>query len=54
MAFAWINEQVAMLVGAWAYGAFLTATPLRPLFFMLQLFNAAAVCAWYYDHRNHA
>jgi hypothetical protein len=34
--------DVSMLFGAWMYGAFLTMTPLRPLFFLLQLFNAAA------------
>jgi hypothetical protein len=34
--------DAAMLFGSWIYGAYLTTTPLRTLFFVLQLFNAAA------------
>lgn len=34
--------DAAMLVGSWIYGAYLTATPLRSLFLVLQLLNAAA------------
>ena len=34
--------DAAMLLGSYIYGAYLTATPLRLLFLVLQLFNAAA------------
>eukprot|EP01043_Picozoa_sp_COSAG02_P034405 COSAG02_NODE_2402_length_8943_cov_2.854138_9_plen_174_part_00 len=34
--------DAAMLFASWIYGAYLTKTPMRTLFFVLQLFNAAA------------
>jgi MFS family permease len=37
-----ILGDLAMMLASWAYGAFLTKSPLRPLFVLLQLLNTVA------------